>query len=251
MTRDSHAEGSAEPSVGDAERNGGPSRGSDDRNPGPSRRGFLARTAAVGVLAGGFSALALGQETTPAETIVLGGEIPGWQGIAPESIAGQTNPTLELTEGERYRVVWQNLDGQPHNFALQDAQGANLPVIEPAEISVTEADTLLGNATNVTLNTSVGNVTANETTGNVTGNATTGNVTGNATTGNVTGNATAGAGAAGRDQSTLLFVQGAVQVLEFTATAEMATYICLVHPTSMKGDVRVGTGGGAGNNSTG
>lgn len=54
---------------------------------------------------------------------VLGGEVAGWQGVAPESVEGTTNPTLNLTAGQLYAVTWVNLGGQPHNVVIEDQEG--------------------------------------------------------------------------------------------------------------------------------
>ena len=98
-----------------------------------SRRRFLQTTAATGTLAGvvglGGVTTARAQES-PAE-IRLGGTLDGWQGRAPESIAGETNPTLRLEVGTRYRITWENLDGLGHNIALLDGGGA---AIERTEV---------------------------------------------------------------------------------------------------------------------
>jgi glucose/arabinose dehydrogenase len=85
-----------------------------------SRRRFLSLTAA-GALAGVATAgPGRAQET---RTLELGGEISGWQGRAPETIAGEENPTLELDAGVDYRIRWTNLDGMGHNIALLDEAG--------------------------------------------------------------------------------------------------------------------------------
>ncbi len=54
-------------------------------------------------------------------TIVLGARRDYWLGLQPRAIEGQQNPTLRLGEGDRYRVVWVNLDGARHRFRLLDA----------------------------------------------------------------------------------------------------------------------------------
>ncbi|MFB6130163.1 MAG: twin-arginine translocation signal domain-containing protein, partial [Salinigranum sp.] len=80
-----------------------------------TRRGFLG-----GALAGGAAAV------VPAGSgvdIRLGGHIPGWKGMAPSAIQGKENPTLTLTAGKKYTLVWKNLDGAPHNFTIEDAGG--------------------------------------------------------------------------------------------------------------------------------
>ena len=86
----------------------------------PSRRTFLA-LAATGALVGtGASGV---QAQSQPETIRLGGKVSGWQGRAPERIAGETNPSLELETGQDYRIVWENIDGLGHNLALLDDEG--------------------------------------------------------------------------------------------------------------------------------
>ncbi|ADB60875.1 blue (type 1) copper domain protein [Haloterrigena turkmenica DSM 5511] len=87
-----------------------------------SRRHLLkAAAAAGGVVALGDLAAAQG-----VETIELGGETSGWQGVAPDDIAGETNPTLELEAGTTYELTWENLDGQPHNFVIESEGGEQL-----------------------------------------------------------------------------------------------------------------------------
>ncbi|WP_435077288.1 PQQ-dependent sugar dehydrogenase [Halococcus sp. AFM35] len=88
--------------------------------PATTRRRFLRASAAAGTLVG-TSGLA-GAQSQP-KAIRLGGEIAGWQGRAPESITGESNPTLELDAGVDYRVTWKNLDGRGHNLALLDDAG--------------------------------------------------------------------------------------------------------------------------------
>lgn len=208
---------------------------------GQSRRSFLRSAAVGGLAAGAFAAVSFAQDAAePAATFALGGEVDGWQGVAPQEIADTTNPTLPLTAGETYRVIWQNLDGQPHNFAVLDGQGNPLPLIQPLEIDAAAVSGVFNGTTNIT----DVNVTAavNET--NVTGNV----------TGNVTDNATGNATVAGLVEVTeIVSEQGAVQALEFEATEEIAEYYCQVHPTTMRGDVSLeaGMAGNATNNSTG
>jgi glucose/arabinose dehydrogenase len=83
------------------------------------RRRFLGLTAA-GALAGVASGRGRAQST---RTIELGAKVAGWQGRAPDAIAGETNPTLELEAGVDYRITWTNLDGLGHNIALLDGNG--------------------------------------------------------------------------------------------------------------------------------
>jgi plastocyanin len=70
-----------------------------------------------------------GDRTTVAEdatTIVLGGRTEYWLGLAPAAIEGERNPTLQLREGERYRLVWVNLDGVEHELIVEDGDGEEL-----------------------------------------------------------------------------------------------------------------------------
>ncbi len=64
-----------------------------------------------------------GNSKKPAKQIKLGGQSTGWKGIAPESIKGKLNPTLNLKAGQPYEVIWINLDGFDHNFIAMSADG--------------------------------------------------------------------------------------------------------------------------------
>ncbi|PSQ14037.1 hypothetical protein BRC98_00815 [Halobacteriales archaeon QS_7_68_65] len=86
-----------------------------------SRRGFLAATATAGLA--GVGGRVGAQSGGAAGTIRLGGEIRGWEGREPAAVSGETNPTLVLEPGRIYRIVWENVDGTPHNVALLDADG--------------------------------------------------------------------------------------------------------------------------------
>lgn len=88
-----------------------------------SRRSVLTATATLGV-AGGVGSLVGARETNT--DIELEGAASGWVGVAPGDIEGETNPTLALQEGEEYTVTWINADGMPHNFVIEDGEGANL-----------------------------------------------------------------------------------------------------------------------------
>ncbi|WP_157971674.1 cupredoxin domain-containing protein [Halorussus litoreus] len=92
-----------------------------DAHDGSTRRTFLQATAGA-VALGGVAGLVGARQDGP-QLIVLGGRTPGWRGVAPESIAGETNPTLPLVPGQDYRVRWTNVDGQPHNFVVLDSDG--------------------------------------------------------------------------------------------------------------------------------
>lgn len=109
-----------------------------------TRRGFLKATGLVG-LAAGVGARTAGQETatetgtqetpTPAEdvtTILLGGEVGHWFGLAPTAIHEGENPTLTLQPGEKYRIVWMNIDGVEHELIIEDANGEELVATEDA-----------------------------------------------------------------------------------------------------------------------
>jgi len=108
----------------------------------------------------------------PAQTIRMDGDREGWEATSPQDIAGQTNPTLTLREGEEYTVTWTNVDGTPHNFVVQDGDGESLTETE-----------IVGD-------------------------------------------------------------EGAIRTLTFTASEEMAQYICTVHPSSMVGDIEIVDAGG-------
>ncbi len=74
--------------------------------------------------AGSLAAMSTSADAQQTTTIKFGGEVQGWQGKQPSNISGKTNPTLKLKPGQKYRVVWTNLDGQPHNFELLDSSGS-------------------------------------------------------------------------------------------------------------------------------
>lgn len=87
-----------------------------------SRRSVLTATvAAVAVPATVGARSTLGD--TQAETIRLESDLSGWQGVAPDAIAGEENPTLSLTPGEAYEIVWENADGVDHNLYVEDENG--------------------------------------------------------------------------------------------------------------------------------
>ncbi|MFH5798606.1 hypothetical protein [Haladaptatus sp. CMAA 1911] len=173
-----------------------------------SRRRFL--TVAGGTLVGMTAIGSARQNGSQSESFQLGGRVQGWQGQAPNSIEGKKNPTLSLQTGQAYQVTWKNLDGQPHDFALQNSDGKNLKVIYP----------------NVQTNTNGG--------GNMGG----GNGGGNTSPPN---NAIA--------KTKIVSKKGATQTLRFVATEDVEHYICTVHPTTMKGKVETsGKGGSNGGN---
>ncbi|WP_440008857.1 cupredoxin domain-containing protein [Halomicrococcus sp. SG-WS-1] len=86
-----------------------------------SRRRFLtvvATTAVAGVASG------------QTKTFEFAGSVSGWQGRSPEAIADETNPTLRLVAGQKYVVSWENVDGEPHNFAIENENGEVLKETE-------------------------------------------------------------------------------------------------------------------------
>lgn len=106
------------------------------------------------------------------DEIVLDGFTAGWEGIGPAPIEGETNPTLVLTEGVEYDLVWENADGQPHNIEIHDGDGE---VVGDYSTEIVEAE-------------------------------------------------------------------GERQTLTIEATAEMAEYVCVVHPTTMVGPIQIAGG---------
>jgi plastocyanin len=147
-----------------------------------SRRGFIratgatasagVTTATIGVTSAtaGVNTATVGAASAQAQTYRFGGETQAWQGRAPSAIEGQENPTLELEAGRESEIVWENLDGAPHDFTIQDSEGTNL------------------------------------------------------------------------EQSEQIDQQGETASLTYTATPEMAQYICTIHPNSMVGDIEVSGG---------
>ncbi|QLK26500.1 PQQ-dependent sugar dehydrogenase [Natrinema zhouii] len=94
-----------------------------DDYPSTSRRRVLQAAAAAGGVVG-LSGIGVAQFES--QTIELGGETSGWQGVSPDPISGETNPTLELEEGTTYEVTWENLDGLSHNFVIESEDGEDL-----------------------------------------------------------------------------------------------------------------------------
>ena len=56
-----------------------------------------------------------------------------WVGVGPEGFSEQENPSLTLEEGQEYEILWENRDGNRHQFAIVDADGEELASTEPAE----------------------------------------------------------------------------------------------------------------------
>lgn len=196
-----------------------------------SRRRFLKVAAATGALAG-LNVTVLAQDQSE-ELILLGGLTRAWLGYRFPGKEGDDvpdNPTLTLQEGTTYTLMWRNVDGVGHNFAIQDADGNNLEVLYPL---ATQPE-VFADANNTTADQ---NVSLEISDGNLTGVS----ADGNQTDGNATG-----------DQQTtpepvseteIITPEGSVQAVQFTATSEMDQYICLVHPNTMVGDVEVESNG--------
>lgn len=90
-----------------------------------SRRTVLKATAAssaVVTMAGQAGA----QEEDVLQTYELVGERSGWVGKSPSDIEDVENPTLDVVPDETFRVKWENGDGMPHNFNIQNGHGQNV-----------------------------------------------------------------------------------------------------------------------------
>lgn len=73
------------------------------------------------------------------DEIVLDGYTEGWEGVEPEPIAGEQNPTVTLIEGQEYDFTWENADGQPHNIAIWDSNDE--AVVEATDLIDSEGET--------------------------------------------------------------------------------------------------------------
>ncbi|MBP1986487.1 DUF7282 domain-containing protein [Halolamina salifodinae] len=87
-----------------------------------SRRTMLKATAAGGAVAA-TAGTASGQEDEVLRTYELIGRRDGWEGVSPSEIEGVTNPTLDMVPDETFEVVWENGDGIPHNFSIENEHG--------------------------------------------------------------------------------------------------------------------------------
>lgn len=92
---------------------------------GATRRSLL-RTIGAGVVATSVVAGTASAQDDVAERFEFNGVTSGWEGLAPSSIEGTTNPTLELEAGMTYEFYWENGDGAPHNVVIEDADGNTL-----------------------------------------------------------------------------------------------------------------------------
>jgi plastocyanin len=180
--------------------------------------------------------------------ILLGGNTPGWIGWrlpGDAEASGSQNPTLNLQEGTTYTLMWQNADGVGHNFAIRNSDGENMQVLQPLSVEQDVYEGLNGTEANESVSLEVSD-------GNVTG-VTVGNESDGDMGGNQTGETTTVAEDQLVERTDIISEEGAVQAVRFTATSEMAQYVCLVHPNTMVGEVNVegGDGEGMGNNSSG
>ncbi|SEP02350.1 Copper binding protein, plastocyanin/azurin family [Halogranum amylolyticum] len=64
--------------------------------------------------------------------ILLGGKVEAWVGQKPARIDGQNNPTLQLTAGTEYTLIWGNLDSAEHELIIENANGQELAATESA-----------------------------------------------------------------------------------------------------------------------
>ena len=110
-----------------------------------------------------------GDTIEPGTTIVFDGQTEGWEGLEPEAIEGETNPTLVLEADEEYEIGWEGGDGALHNIEIWDENEDVVDDLETEETDDPDDD----------------------------------------------------------------------QFLEFTATEEMAYYVCRPHRTTMVGEIDV------------
>ena len=59
-----------------------------------------------------------GFEIDPDTKIVLEGYASGWEGLEPEGIEDETNPTLVLEEGGAYTMEWVNGESMAHDLQI-------------------------------------------------------------------------------------------------------------------------------------
>lgn len=147
-----------------------------------------------------------GFEIEPGTEIDFSGQTSEWEGLAPSSIEGESNPTLILQEGEDYTIGWSEGDGANHNLEIRDDSGEVIdelttgdPVAEPedaffdftasSDMAVYRCQPHPQMEGEIQMGSGGGGGGGNETAGNETGgNETAGNETGgNETGGNETG----------------------------------------------------------------
>jgi hypothetical protein len=95
-----------------------------------TRRRVLALSAGTLAATVGSGCLGVGEQLTMIE---LRAAESGWVGERPASIRGTTNPTLALSPGDGYELVWYNDDGRKHEFAVLDEAGSAVYASDSAE----------------------------------------------------------------------------------------------------------------------
>jgi len=82
----------------------------------------LGGAALVGSIAGCLDRGSEGErvEVDPGTRVVLDGYTTHWEGVEPDTLAGEENPTLVLTDGEPYEIEWINADGFGHDLQIWD-----------------------------------------------------------------------------------------------------------------------------------
>lgn len=90
----------------------------------PTRRTVIAGIGTIGLA--GLATVPAGAQSEVEAEFRFGGSRAFWRGQSPDAIEGVENPVLELEAGKRYRVVWENLDGEAHNWVIEDADGNNI-----------------------------------------------------------------------------------------------------------------------------
>lgn len=79
------------------------------------------------------------EDAGPVE-IELSAHASHWRGVAPNAIAGEENPTLELRPGATYRLGWTEGDGSVHNIEIRDEDGDVVDGLATEEVSDEEPD---------------------------------------------------------------------------------------------------------------
>ena len=68
----------------------------------------------------------------------LGATTVSWLGLDPPLIARIRNPTLQFPPGKQVEITWVNLDGNTHQFLIEDGTG---DVLAKTEATTTEGAT--------------------------------------------------------------------------------------------------------------
>ena len=75
--------------------------------------------------------------------IIFDGQTAGWEGIEPEEIEGEENPTLILEEGEEYEIGWEEGDGAEHNIEIRDEDDEVIDDYETEIVTEPDDDQIL------------------------------------------------------------------------------------------------------------